>query len=91
MPMRPACVARQHLKTNIQTSYIKILDLQFSKFHMEHDQTPGSQNDKTESGRISKMTAVTENNKNNKINFFSKTSGYLWLNFSKNYQWNIGI
>ena len=37
------------------------------KFHMKHDQTPGSQNCKTESGQISKMAAVTKNSKN-KIN-----------------------
>ena len=40
------------------------------KFHMEHDLTPGSQNCKTGSGRISKMATITKNSKNNKINFF---------------------
>ena len=61
------------------------------KFHLEHDLTPGSQNYKIGSGRISKMTAVTKNRKNNKINFFSRTTGYFWLNFGMEYQWNIGI
>ena len=37
------------------------------KFHMEHDLTPGSQNYKIGSGRISKMAALTKNSKN-KIN-----------------------
>ena len=31
------------------------------KFHMEHDLTPGSQNCKIGSGRISRMAAVTKN------------------------------
>ena len=54
------------------------------QFHMEHDLTPGSQNCKTGSGRISKMAAVTKNSKNNKINF-SRTTGYFWLNFGMEY------
>ena len=58
------------------------------KFYMEHGLPPGSQNYKIESGRISKMAAIT---KNNKINFFSITAGYFWLNFGMEYQWNIGI
>ena len=33
------------------------------KFNMEHDLTPGSQNCKIGLGRISKMAAVTKNNK----------------------------
>ena len=58
------------------------------KFYMEHDLAPGSQNYKIGSGRISKMAAIT---KNNKINFFSRTARYFWLNFGMEYQWNIGI
>ena len=54
------------------------------KFHIEHDLTPGSQNCKTGSGRISKMAAVTRNSKNIKINFFFRTTGM-------DYYWNIGI
>ena len=61
------------------------------KFHMEHDLAPGSQNCKIGSGRISKMAADTKNSKNNKINFFSRTAGYFWLNFGMEYEWNIGI
>ena len=61
------------------------------KFYMEHDLPPGSQNYKMGSGRISKMSAITKNSKNNKINFFSRTAGYFWLNFGMEYQWNIGI
>ena len=57
---------------------------------MKHDQTPGSQNCKIGSGRISKMVAVTKNSKNNMINF-SSTTGYFWLNFGMEYQLNIGI
>ena len=34
---------------------------------------------------------ITKNSKNNKINFFSRTAGYFWLNFGMEYQWNIGI
>ena len=61
------------------------------KFYMEHDLAPGSQNYKIGSGRISKMAAITKNSKNNKINFFSRTAGYFWLNFDMEYEWNIGI
>ena len=61
------------------------------KFHIEHDLTPGSQNCKIGSGQISKMAAVTKNSKNNKINFSCRTTGYFWLNFGMEYQWNIGI
>ena len=57
------------------------------KLHMEHDLTPGSQkNCKIGSGRISKMATVTKNSKNNKINFFPRTTGYFWLNFGMEYQ-----
>ena len=58
---------------------------------MEDDLAPGSQNYKIGSGRISKMAAITKNSKNNKINFFSRTAGYFWLNFGMEYEWNIGI
>ena len=34
------------------------------KFYMEHDLPPGSQNFKIGTGRISKMAAITKNNKN---------------------------
>ena len=61
------------------------------KFYMELDLPPGSQNYKIGSGEISKMAAITKYNKNNKINFFSRTAGYFWLNFGMEYQWNIGI
>ena len=61
------------------------------KFNMEHDLTPGSQNCKIRSGWISKMATVTKNSKNNKISFFSRITGYVWLNFGMEYQWNIGI
>ena len=61
------------------------------KFYMEHDLPPRSQNYKIGSGRISKMAAITKNSKNNKINFFSRTARYFWLNFGMEYQWNIGI
>ena len=43
------------------------------------------------SGGISKMATVTKNSRNNKINFFSRTTGYFWLNLGMEYQWNIGI
>ena len=60
------------------------------KFYMEHDLAPGSQNYKIGSGRISKMASITKNSKN-KISFFSRTTGYFWLNFCMEYQWKIGI
>ena len=63
----------------------------FLKFYMEYDLAPGSQNYKIGSGRISKMAAITKNSKNNKINLFSRTTGYFWLSFGMEYQWNIGI
>ena len=49
--------------------YYKTTRLTVLKFHMKYDLTPGSQNCKIRSGRISKMAAITKNNKNNKINF----------------------
>ena len=55
------------------------------KFYMDHDLLPRSQNYKVGSVRISKMAAITKNSKNNKINFFSRTTGYLWLNFGMEY------
>ena len=61
------------------------------KFHIEPNLTPGSQNYKIGSGRISQTAAVTKNIKNNKTNFFSRSTGYFWLNFGMEYQWNIGI
>ena len=61
------------------------------KFYMEHDLAPGSQNYKIGSGGISKMATITKNSKNIKINFYSRTTGYFWLNFGLEYQENIGI
>ena len=61
------------------------------KFYMEHGLPPGSLNYNIGSGQISKMAAITKNSKNNKINLFSRTAGYFWLNFGMEYQWNIGI
>ena len=61
------------------------------KFYMEHDLPPVSQNYKIRSGGISKMAAITKNSKNNKIDSFSRTAGYFWLNFGMEYQWIIGI
>ena len=68
---RASCIVRQHLKTNIQTTFLyKTIAPTVFKFDMKHDLPPGSQNYKIGSGRISKMAAITKNSKNNKINFF---------------------
>ena len=89
---RASCIVRQHLKTNIQISFFyKTIAPTVLKLYMEHDLPPESQNYKTGLGRISKMAAITRNSKNNKINFFSRTAEYFWLNFGMEYQWNIGI
>ena len=77
--MRPACELRR--PSTIENKYSNIFFYKTTKstvlkFPMEHDLTPGSQNCKTGSGRISKMAAVTKNSENNKINFFSRTAGY---------------
>ena len=61
------------------------------KFYIEHYLAPGSQNYTIVLGRISKMATITKNNKNDKINFLSRTTEYFWLNFGMEYQWNIGI
>ena len=61
------------------------------KFYMEHDLPPRSQNYKIGLGQISEMAAITKNSKNNKINFFSRTVRYFWLNFGMEYHGNIGI
>ena len=58
---------------------------------MKHDQTTGFKNGKIGSGQESKWAYVTKNSKNNIINFFSRTTGYFWLNFSMEYKWNVGI
>ena len=47
-----ACVVRQHLYNTTAPTVLKT--------HMEHDLTPGFQNCKIVSGRISKMAAVTK-------------------------------
>ena len=83
-----SCV--MHRPSTLENKYstpfsIKLLHLQFSNF------APGSQNYKIGSGRISKMAAITKNSKNYKINFFSRTAIYFWLNFGMEYEWNIGI
>ena len=58
------CVIRQKLKTNRSNIvFYKTTGRTVLNIHMKHDLTPGSQNCKTESGRIIKMAAVTENNK----------------------------
>ena len=57
-------------------------------FHMEHDARVSDC--KFGWGRISKIAAVTENSKNNKINFFSRTTGYFWLDFGMENLCNTG-
>ena len=37
------------------------------KFHMQHDQTSGLQNDKNQPGRESKMATDAKNSKTNKV------------------------
>ena len=71
--------------------FYKTIALTVLKFYMVHDLAPGFQNYKIGSGLISKMATITKNIKNNKINFFSRTAGYFWLNFGMEYQWNICI
>ena len=61
------------------------------KIYMEHNLPTLSQNYKIGSGGISQMAAITKNSKKNKINSFSRTAGYFWLNFGMEYQWIIGI
>ena len=58
---RPSTFENKYSNSFYKTTGPRVL-----KFHMEHDQTPGSQNCKIGSGRISKMAAVTKNSKNNK-------------------------
>ena len=58
------------------------------KFHMQHDQTLGLQNDKIPPGREAKMTASAKNSKINKINFFSRMAWYIRLIFCMKHQWN---
>ena len=53
--------------------------LNFGKFHLKYDQTPGFQNYEFGLGQESKMAAVTKNGKIIKINFFSGTIKYNWL------------
>ena len=82
-----ACIVRR--PSTLESKYSNIYKTTgptVLKFHMEHDLTPGSQNCKIWSGGISKIAAVTKTSKNNKINFFSITTGYFWLNFGMGYQ-----
>ena len=90
--MRPSCFVPRTSTLENKYSYVfyKTTGPTVLKFHMEHDLTPGSQNYKIGSGRISEMAAFTKNSKNNKINF-SRTTRYFLLNFGMEYQWNIGI
>ena len=37
------------------------------------------------------MAAITKNSKNNKVNFFFRTSGYNWLKVCMEHQWDLGI
>ena len=80
-----SCVVRRASPVNNGIFFYKTTGPTVLKFHMEHDLTPGSQNYKSESGRISKVAAVTKNSKHNKINFF-RTTGYILLNFGMEYQ-----
>ena len=97
--MRPACVVRrasfvvrQQLKTTYSNIFFyKTIRPTVLKFYIEHDLTQGSQNCKIWSGQISKVAGVTKNSKNNKINFFSGTTGYIYLKFSIEHKWNIGL
>ena len=47
------------------------------KFHMQHEQTAGLQNDKIQSCLESKMTADAKNSKTNKINFSCRMARYI--------------
>ena len=92
--MRPACVVCR--ASILENKYSNIFSYETTrrivlKFLMEHYLTPGSQNYAFGTGRISNMAAVTKKRKNNKNNLFSRTTGYYWLNFFMEYQWNIGI
>ena len=88
---RASSVFLQHLKNKYSNIFFyKTTGPTVLKFHMEHDLTPGPQNYKIGSGRITKMAAVTKNSKNKKINFFSRTTGFR-LNFGMKYQQNIDI
>ena len=85
--MRASCVVRR--PSTLENKYSNIFIYITTgptvlQFHMEHDLTPGSQNYKIGSGRISKMAAVIKISKNNKINFFSRTTIYFWLTGKNN-------
>ena len=92
--MRPARVVR--CPSILKNKYSNIFFYKTTrptvlKFHMEHNLTPGTQNCKIGLGRISKLAAASKNSKNNKLNFFSRTTGYFGLNFGMEFQWNLGI
>ena len=92
--MRPACVmchpsTLENKYSNI--FFYKATGPSVSKFHMEHDLTPGSKNYKIGSGRISKMATVTKNSKITKAASSPEPLDIFWLNFGMEYQWNIGI
>ena len=64
----------------LQTTFFsKTTETIVVKFHSKYDQTPGSQDYKFWLGLASKIAAVTENSKNIKINFISRTIRYNWL------------
>ena len=60
------------------------------KFHAQHDQTLGLQNDKILLGRESKMAANAKNSKTNKINFFSM-AWYIWLIFCMKHKYDLAF
>ena len=81
------CVHHAKLENKYSNIFFyKTTGLTVLKFHVENDLTPGSQSYKIGSGRISRMAAGTKNSKNNKTSFFSRTTGYFWLNFGMEYQ-----
>ena len=74
---RASFVVRQQLKTIYSIIFCKTTGPTIFKFHMEHDLTPGSQNCKIGSGRISKMAAVIKTSKKTKSASSPKPPGIL--------------
>ena len=89
---RASCIVGQHLKTNIQTSFsIKLLHRQFSNFTWIMTWHQGLRVIKLGQVEYPRWPPLLKIAKITKSAFSPEPTGYFWLNFGMEYEWNIGI
>ena len=86
---RASCIVRQHLKSNIQTSFS--INIQFSNCTWSMTWHQGLRIIKLGQVEYPRWPPLLKVAKITKSTFFSRTGGYFWLNFGTEYYWNIGI